>query len=156
MIHDLYGLRLLFGNPSRIVSTDVWQKGRAVTTNLEYPSGARCIASWVDLPDLWDFKETLEIYGNDRRVILTYPTGFSRGQLSRVTLQHIDSDGRHITEEPAIDWASPFVRELEHFHDCIANGATCRTPMADARDDIQLVINITQAYINGSPVDFES
>lgn len=154
MIHDLYGLRLLFGNPSRIVSTDVWQNGRAVSTNLEYPSGARCIASWVDLPDLWDFKETLEIYGDDRRVILTYPTGFSRGQLSRVTLQHIDENGRHVTEEPAIDWASPFVRELEHFHDCVVEGAACHTPMADARQDIQLVINITQAYINGAPVKF--
>tara|TARA_B100001123_G_scaffold31552_1_gene33218 strand:- start:996 stop:2096 length:1101 start_codon:yes stop_codon:yes gene_type:complete len=154
MIHDLYGLRMLFGNPSRIVSTDAWKNGLAVTTNLEYPSGARCIASWVDLPDLWDFKETLEVYGDDRRVILTYPTGFSRGQLSHLTLHSIDARGRTVREEPAIDWASPFVRELEHFHDCIVSGATCRTPISDARDDIQLVINITKAYVNGTPVSF--
>jgi predicted dehydrogenase len=154
MIHDLYGLRMLFGNPSRIVSTDAWKDGRAVTTNLEYPSGARCVASWVDLPDLWDFKETLEVYGDDRRVILTYPTGFSRGQLSHLTLQRIDSNGRTISEEPAIDWASPFVRELEHFYDCIVNGTSCRTPIADARHDIQLVINITQSYVSGAPVVF--
>lgn len=156
MIHDLYGLRRLFGNPTRIVSTDAWQDGRAVTTNLEYPSGARCIASWVDLPDLWDFKETLEIYGDDRRVILAYPTGFSRGQLSQVTIQRIDANGRTVSETPAIEWTSPFVRELEHFHDCVANGVACRTPMTEARDDIQLVINITQAYVNGAPAEFGS
>ena len=78
LIHDLYGLRILFGNPKRIVSTDVWNNGRALSTVLEYPNGSRCIASWVDLPNLWDFKETLEIYGADKRIILAYPTGFSR------------------------------------------------------------------------------
>jgi predicted dehydrogenase len=154
MIHDIYGLRTVMGNPERIVSTEVWQEGRAVSTVLEYAAGARCIATWIDLPDLWDFKETLEIYGGDKRVILSYPTGFSRGQLSQVTVQEIDSAGRTNARHPAVEWESPFVRELRHFHDCITNGVTCRTPVAAALDDIRLVINITQAYLTQSPVAF--
>ena len=154
MIHDIYGLRTVMGNPSRVVSTEVWQKGRAVSTVLEYASGARCIATWIDLPDLWDFKETLEIYGDGKRVILSYPTGFSRGQLSEVTIQEIDSKGRTNARHPAIEWESPFVRELRHFHDCITSGAACRTPVKAALDDIRLIINITTSYLNKSPVEF--
>ncbi|HAA76739.1 TPA: hypothetical protein DCE37_16640, partial [Candidatus Latescibacteria bacterium] len=133
--------------------TDVWKDGRAVSTVLEYESGARCIATWIDLPNLWDFKETLEIYGDDKRVILSYPTGFSRGQLSEVVVQEIDEKGRTNARKPAVEWESPFVAELRHFHDCIANGTTCRTPVKDALDDIALIINITESYLKGGPVE---
>jgi predicted dehydrogenase len=146
MIHDLYGMRTMLGMPSRIVCTDIWFDGRAFTMTLEYPNGARCVASWVDLPELWDFKETLEVYGDRKRVIVSYPTGFSRGILSTVTVQGIDEQGVTYRQEPAIDWESAFVRELRHFHDCVVNGAPCRTPVASARDDIQLIIQVIESY----------
>ncbi len=152
MIHDLYGLRDLLGMPVRVVSTEIWQAGRAFTTILEYTNGARCVATWIDLPDLWDFKETLEIYADDKRVLLSYPTGFSRGILSTLAVQEIHADGTHGVRRPAVDWESAFVRELRHFHDCIANGVDCRTSVFDARDDIALIIAITRSYIQKQPI----
>jgi predicted dehydrogenase len=146
MIHDLYGLRVMLGQPGRVVNTEIWQEGRAVTTTLAYPNGARCVATWVDLPDLWDFQETLEVYGDNKRVIVSYPTGFARGLLSTVTIQGIDADGVTYRKEPAIDWEAAFVRELRHFHDCIVNGASCRTPVESAREDIALIIDIVKRY----------
>ena len=156
MILDLYGLRTVMGNPKRVVNTDVWQEGRAISTILEYGTGARCIATWIDLPNLWDFKETLEIYGDDKRVILSYPTGFSRGQLSQVTVQEIDASGRTNRREPAVEWESPFVAELKHFHDCVVNGVECRTPVKEALDDISLIIDITQSYLDNASVEFRA
>ena len=152
MIHDLYGLRDLLGMPVRVVSTEIWQAGRAFTTILEYTNGARCVATWIDLPDLWDFKETLEIYADDKRVLLSYPTGFSRGILSTLAVHEIHADGTHGVRRPAVDWESAFVRELRHFHDCIANGVDCRTSVFDARDDIALIIAITRSYIQKQPI----
>ena len=149
MIHDLYGMRVMLGIPSQVVSTDIWQEGRAVTMTLAYPNGSRCVASWVDLPDLWDFKETLEVYGDDRRVIVSYPTGFSRGILSTVTIQGVDAQGTTYRHEPAIDWESAFVRELRHFHACITDGTPCRTPIEEARNDIALIIDIIKRYQQG-------
>ena len=146
MIHDIYGMRMMLGMPSRVVSTEIWREGRAITYVLEYPGGYRCVASWVDLVDLWDFKETLEIYGDGKRVILSYPTGFSRGQLSRVTIQGIDTTGTSYRSEPAIAWDNAFVQELRHFHACITTGATCHTSIASARDDIALIIDIIRCY----------
>ena len=151
MIHDLYGLRVLFGVPSRIVSTDIWADGRAYSTNLEYPEGHRCLATWVDLPDLWDFHETLEVYGARKRVIVKYGTGFSR-TLSTVTIQELDDEGRTVRRQPELDWESPFRRELRHFHESIVTGATPRSPVASVRDDTALIIDITRAYLSGAPI----
>ena len=145
-IHDLYGLRVLLGVPSAVVSTEIWRDGRAVTFTLQYPDGARCVATWIDLPDLWDFRETLEVYGDRRRVLLSYPTGFARGILSQVVVQGTDEHGTAYRTEPAVDWESPFLRELRHFHDCIVARVPCRTPLAAARDDIGLIIDIVKRY----------
>ncbi|MCY3707415.1 MAG: hypothetical protein OXG26_00880, partial [Caldilineaceae bacterium] len=146
MIHDLYGLREIMGLPVEVSHTEIWQEGRAVTFTLVYENGARCVGTWIDLPDLWDFKETLEIYGDDKRVVVAYPTGFSKGILSTVTVQGIDSEGTTYRTEPYIDWDSAFVRELRHFHDCIANGKASRTSLEHARKDVKLIIDIIGAY----------
>jgi predicted dehydrogenase len=104
------------------------------------------VASWVDLPELWDFQETLEVYGDRKRVIVSYPTGFSRGILSTVTVQGIDAAGVTYRKEPAIAWESAFVREMRHFHACITQDATCRTPVESARDDIRFIIDVIEAH----------
>lgn len=148
VIHDLYGLRVMLGQPSGVVSTEVWNEGRAISTVLEYPGGARCVATWVDLPGLWDFKETLEVYGDSGRAVVSYPTGFARGILSTVTVQGVDADGTAFRKEPAVAWESAFVRELRHFHDCIRRGTPCRTPAASAREDVALIIDIIKTYQN--------
>jgi len=151
MIHDLYGLRVLFGTPVRIANTEVWQEGKALTTTLEYGSGFRCVATWVDLPELWDFYETLEVYGSRKRVIVSYATGFSRNQ-SSLTIQGIDPDGTSYRKQPALEWESPFRRQLRHFHASIVSDTPNRCPLAACRDDISLVIDITRAYINQAPL----
>ncbi|MEZ4736126.1 MAG: Gfo/Idh/MocA family oxidoreductase [Caldilineaceae bacterium] len=153
MIHDLYGMRTMLGVPNKIASTDIWFDGRAVTMTLEYPNGARCVATWVDLPDLWDFQESLEIYGDNKRVIVEYPTGFARGPLSKVTIQGIDANGTTYKQEPAIDWETAFSREMRHFYDCVRNGAPCRAPVASARDDIALIIDIIKCYQAQAPLE---
>ena len=68
-------------------------------------------------------------------------------------VQEIDEKGLTNARKPAVEWESPFVAELRHFHDCIANGTTCRTPVKDALDDIALIINITESYLKGGPVE---
>ena len=148
MIHDIYGLRLMAGQPKEVVSTEIWNQGRAINTLLAYPNGARCAASWIDLPKVWEFTETLEVYGDTARTLLTYPSGFARGVLSQVTIHGIDSEGRSFRREPAVEWEIAFVRELRHFHACITEGIPCRTPVDEARKDIQLVIDIVKAYLD--------
>ena len=148
MIHDLYGLRMLFGQPTRVVSTEVWNGGMGVTTILEYSSGARCAATWVELSGIKEFVETLEVYGDDRGAILSYPTGFARGIPSTLEIRGVDADGRSFRQQPFVDWEIPFVRQLRHFHACITQGVECKTSLESARRDVALIIDIVRAYLD--------
>jgi predicted dehydrogenase len=145
MIHDLYGLRQLFGPPDRVASTEIWNGGLGITTVLAWEGGPRCAATWVELERIRHFRETLEVYSADRGVILSYPTGFSRGMLSEVTIRGVDGAGQTFEQHPGVDWENPFVAELRHFHACVTRGEACRTPLSEARHDVQLVVDITQA-----------
>ncbi len=153
LIHDLYSLQTMLGAPSAVVSTEIWNNFRAITTILEYPNGAQCVVSRVDLNTLWDFKETLEVYSDNKRVILSYPMGFSRRVLAKLTVQGIDADGTSFRKEPAIPWESPFTHELRHFHECITRGTPSHSSIAHARHDVALIIDITRSYITQAPVN---
>jgi predicted dehydrogenase len=146
MIHDIGNLHGLFGPPKRVLSSEIWLDGRAVNTVLEYASGARAVCSWVDLPELWDFKETLEVYGSRERVLVSFPTGFSRGLPSYVTLQGMDPDRTSWRRE--YSWHdNPFKLELQHFGACIRSGEQPSTPGRDAVADIELVANIVRTFL---------
>ena len=114
--------RAMLGVPEAVASTELWNGGRGITTILEYPNEVRLVYTWAAIPGLWDFKETLEVYGDTKRVIVKYPTGFSRGLLSTVTVHEIEADGTTVLKEPAIVWESAFSREIRHFHTCITEG----------------------------------
>ena len=143
MIHDIGNLHGLFGPPQRVVSAEIWQDGRAVSTLLDYGDERRAVASWVDLPELWDFKETLEVYGSRERVLVSFPTGFSRGLPSYVTWHGMDVDRTPWRRE--YSWHdNPFKLELQHFGQCIRSGQPPLTSGRDAIADIQLVGEIVR------------
>ena len=145
MIHDIGNLHGMFGTPTRIVSAELWAGGHGISAILEYPNEIRCVASWVDLPDLWDFKETLEVYGSRERVLLSFPTGFSVGLATEVVVQGIDGDGLAWKKQVAVPHESPFLREIVHFHDCVVNSKTPETPGSETIADIGLVRDIILA-----------
>jgi hypothetical protein len=128
MIHDIGNLAGCFGPPERVVSTEIWADGRALSTVLQYSGDRRAICSWVDLPDLWDFDETLEVYGSRERVHVSFPSGFARGLPTQVTLLGMD-DG--LPWRKQYSWHdNPFKREIQHFRECILNGRQPSTPAA--------------------------
>ncbi len=146
MIHDIGNLHGMFGPPARVLSSEIWLDGRAVSTVLDYGNERRAVASWVDLPELWDFKETLEVYGSRERVLVSFPTGFSRGLPSYVTLHGMDADRTPWRREYA--WHdNPFKLELQHFGECIRSGQAPITPGREAVADIQLVGDIVRTYL---------
>src|SRR5439155_22075878 len=143
MIHDIGNLHGLFGPPARVRSSEIWLDGRAVSTVLDYGNERRAVASWVDLPELWDFRETLEVYGSRERVLGSFPTGLSRGLPSYVTWHGMDVDRTPWRRE--YSWHdNPFKLELQHFGQCIRSGQPPLTSGRDAIADIQLVGEIVR------------
>ncbi len=146
MIHDIGNLHGMFGPPDRVLSSEIWLDGRAVSTVLEYADGKRAVCSWVDLPELWEFKETLEVYGSRDRVIASFPTGFARGLPSYVWVHGMDADRTAWRKE--YQWHdNPFKIELMHFGECIREGKQPITTGRDAIADIQLVGDIVKTYL---------
>lgn len=147
MIHDIGNLHGLFGPPSRVLSTEIWADGRAISTTLEYADGKRAVCTWVDLPELWDFKETLEVYGSRERVLVSFPTGFARGLPSIVTLHGMDADRTPWRKE--LTWHdNPFKLEIQHLRHCVLSGTAPITDGRSAIQDIALVRDIVLAYLN--------
>ncbi|MDP6182850.1 MAG: Gfo/Idh/MocA family oxidoreductase [Gammaproteobacteria bacterium] len=150
LIHDIGNLHGLFGPPERVMHTEIWLRGKAVSTMLEYKNGIRALMNWIDLPELWDFEETLAVYGSRERVIVSFPTGFSRGLPTDVTVMEIDGDlnpsKRHL------QWhENAFKNELVHFGDCMTNGLEPTTPGHEVIDDVALVREIVRAWPGTGP-----
>jgi predicted dehydrogenase len=146
MIHDIGNLHGLFGPPARVLSSEIWAEGRGISTVLEYPGDKRAVCTWVDLPELWDFRETLEVYGARERVLATFPTGFARGLPSTVTLHGMDADRTPWRRE--LSWhENPFLLELREFRRCVVEGAPVVTDGRGAVHDVALVRDIVLAYL---------
>jgi predicted dehydrogenase len=146
MIHDIGNLHGLFGPPARVVTSEIWAEGRGISTVLEYSGETRAVCTWVDLPELWDFRETLEVYGSRERVLATFPTGFARGLPSTVTLHGMDADRTPWRKE--FSWHdNPFLLELREFRKCVLEGATVETDGRSAVHDVALVRDIVLAYL---------
>ena len=95
MIHDIGNLHGIFGTPTRIVSAEIWADGHGISTILEYPGEIRCLASWVDLPDLWDFKETLEVYGSANACCFLSQPVFRWASRPRLSSREATKTARH-------------------------------------------------------------
>jgi predicted dehydrogenase len=147
MIHDIGNLSGLFGPPLRVVSTELWAEGRGINTVIEYPHDRRAICSWVDLPELWEFTETLELYGRRDRVRVSFPSGFARGMMSTVNVHGMEPDGRPWRKE-LVFHDNPFRLELLHFRECVQAGKQPITPGREAVADIKLVADIVRAYLD--------
>jgi predicted dehydrogenase len=146
MIHDIGNLHGLFGPPACVLSAEIWAEGRGISTVLEYPGERRAVCTWVDLPELWDFRETLEVYGSRERVLATFPTGFARGLPSTVTLHGMDADRTPWKKE--FSWhENPFLVELREFRKCALEGDTVITDGRSAVHDVALVRDIVLAYL---------
>ena len=147
LIHDIGNLSGLFGPPERVVSAEFWEAGNCITTTLEYGAGFRAIASWIDLPDLQTYVETIGVYGSRERVVIGFPTGFSIGLPTDVAHHGMGEDDHPYVKHLA--WQeNPFRLELLKFHECITQGTEPITPVRAAVADIRLAGEIVRAAMN--------
>lgn len=142
MLHDLnvvHGVLERLGEPMppAVVSGDWWHEGRAVAGSIRLANGARGDLVWVQMLDTFEYRETISFFFGDSVRTLTFPSPWLR-QFPTV-YRRSEADGRTNVARVATSYSESFVRELVHFHDCVANGVTCRTPPEQARLDIDVL-----------------
>ena len=150
LLHDLnvvHGLLEAMGEPlpAQVVAGDWWQEGRCVYGAMRLANGARADGAWIQLLDTFEYRETVSFFFADSVRTLEFPSPWLRQHPT--VYRRSGADGRSDDVRIAQSYDEPFVRELRHFHACIAEGTPCRTPPEQARLDIDV---LTQMFLAAS------
>jgi predicted dehydrogenase len=148
MVHDVnvvHGLLERLGEPlpARVVDAAWWNGGRSITGSLVLANGARWDNAWIQLLDLREYQEQVALYFRDSLRQLTFPSPWLKQTPTRYERSEADRLDRSVRVFESHREA--FVRELEHFHECITRGVECRTPPEQARVDIEVLTEMFRA-----------
>jgi predicted dehydrogenase len=142
MVHDVnvvHGLLERLGEPlpARVVGAAWWNGGRSITGSLALANGARWDNAWIQLLDIREYQEQVSLYFRGSVRQLTFPSPWLKQTPTRY--ERSEADGLDRAARVFESHREAFVRELEHFHDCVTRGVECRTPPEQARLDIDVL-----------------
>jgi hypothetical protein len=142
LVHDVnlvHGLLERFGEPlpGEVVDGDWWNGGAAVTGSVRLANGARWDSAWIQLLDIFEYRESVSFFFAEEVHSLTFPSPWLK---QSPTLYEVSRarDGARVTESFE-SYEESFARELVHFHDCVTRGVECRTPPQQARLDMDVL-----------------
>ena len=145
--HDLSALREMLGLPLRVLYAAADPTGRCVTAALDYGDFVCHLEVGVDRLPRYD--TTLEVFGAREVVRVTFDTPYVRHLPVTATVTEATGDGpdargvavRHL--HPA--WEDQYALEWLAFESHIHQGTLPKTSPADARHDVELILQIQSA-----------
>jgi len=152
LCHDVNALRGLIGEPAAVAHTEIWDQGQCFSTTLRYASGARASLTWTYLADLRHYDEEIACFADGARVRIVFPSPFLRNVATRVFVEGSEPladrpESATWEKEVTVSYHEAFKEELLHFHDCVVNGRTPLTSLADSRADLALIHEIARAAL---------
>jgi predicted dehydrogenase len=102
-----------------------------------FEDGLRWTLAWLHLPGLGDFRERIELFGRAGIRSLEFPAPYLRRSPATYAWSRPGRGGNATGTLRA--WEDAYERQLRHFHACITEGETCRTPPEQARRDLALL-----------------
>ena len=131
LIHQVYMLFGLMGEPEKVISTDIWRDGFSIHAVIQYPNDVRCQMDWHFLSHLKDYSEEYAFYGNHDRVLLNFPSPYYRNFPSPVTIQGGDGE-LSWKKEVTVSHGEAFENELLAFYDNVVNNKKPISSLDDA------------------------
>jgi predicted dehydrogenase len=147
LLHDLNVVHAMLARlgeplPAQVVAGDWWNEGRAVYGGMRLQNGARVDGAWIQLLDTFEYRETIQFMFAEEVHTLEFPSPWLKQ--GPTVYRRSRRDGRADETVVRTSFDEAFSRELRHFHSCIVEGETCRTPPEDARLDIEV---LTQMFL---------
>jgi predicted dehydrogenase len=142
LLHDLnvvHGMLDRLGEPlpAQVVAGDWWNEGRAVYGALRLQNGARVDATWIQLLATFEYRETIQFMFADQVHTLEFPSPWLK---QHPTVYRRSRKAGRLDDVRIVNaYDESFSRELRHFHSCIVDGTSCRTPPEGARLDIDVL-----------------
>jgi predicted dehydrogenase len=152
LVHEINAVRGVLGEPTRLDHVDLREASLTVLLTFERTPVA---IHWLDLPGISRYLMEFAVYGDDRRVTLSFPSPFLRNSPTMLAVEGgtVGTPSSFRTEE-LTSYESAFRRELEVFHDAVVGGAPPPTDGADGLRDIALCTAVITAARERLPVDF--
>jgi predicted dehydrogenase len=141
--HDINALRGLFGAVERIDYVDLFADGRYATAQFTYEGGVQCVLETGDSDRKW-FEEFVRVDGPDGMVEVDFSNPFIRNTPTELRVRQGKEELSETVHTPSYD--EPFKRELEHFLRCLEGDAEVRTPLSEAREDLQVIVDLFRTY----------
>jgi len=147
LVHDVnlvHGLLERIGEPApgEVIDGDWWNEGFAVTGSVRLSSGGRWDSAWIQLLDIYEYREVVSFFFKEEVHTLTFPSPWLKQSPTRYVRSEAEESARSVRVVESHE--ESFARELLHFHDCINGIAECRTPPEQARLDMDV---LTQMFL---------
>lgn len=141
--HDVNALRGLFGAVDTIDYVDILADGRYALAHLTYEDGTDCVLESGDSDRKW-FEESIRVDGPDGMVKLEFSNPFIKNTPTELRTRQGTTTLTDTVRTPS--YAEPFKRELEHFIQCTKGNRSVQTPFTEARDDLNLIVDLFRSY----------
>jgi predicted dehydrogenase len=147
--HDINALRGIFGDPKRVLRTEIWSNGSFVVSLLDY-GYAKCVFEFGRTNHKW-WDEEITAYSDEKNVSVIFPSPFLKNAPTIVRV----IEGSEITVETTIKdaYEEAFRRELDHFVKCIEKNEKPLTDAEDAKRDLIILSSIIENYRNKEPIE---
>ena len=117
---------------------------------LRCPGDARCVLTWVNLPDLRHYSQELAFYGPADRVTIRFPSPFLRNEPTTLLVEGME-DGTAWETSLIVSYEEAFKRELVHFHECIVEGRAPLMSGQEGRQDLIVLQAMARTMMSGQP-----
>jgi predicted dehydrogenase len=144
-IGEVPALGGLFGPPSEVLFTELWDNGKSLTTTFSYPGETRAVLTWTFLDDLRHYDEEIAVMAPDARVRIRFPSPYFRNMPTPVLIEGMEGEANW-TRSVTVSYEEAFKEELRHFHHCVTTGARPETDGHVGRQDIAVGFDIYDAY----------
>lgn len=140
-VHDVnlvHGLLDAAGlSAPRAAASRCWAEGQATSATLELDDGAVATLTWLLMRGGNEYREVVRAFLPDGVASLTFPAPYTKQNAATYERRAAASAGHATTTFSSI--GDSYVKELQHFHDCVVGGAPCATPPRQALADVTLV-----------------
>ena len=130
--------------PLRAVDSGHWADGKAANIAFRMEDGTAWQCAWLLLEGLEEFRETASFHFAGAIHRLHFSAPYLREHATVHEVVSADGGSERLTRTARI--ADAYRAQLEHFHACIVEGATCRTPPEQARLDL---VALRDAFLAG-------
>jgi len=144
IVHQINALRGVLGDPVAVESAHVWQDGFAQSSLSRFADDVRAAITWVSLPGLKHYEETIRFVGPRGRVTLVFPSPYLRHMPTPLSIERMDGDDL-VIESRTVSYEEAFRAELYELRRCIVEGDRPETDSDDAIGDAKWITAIARA-----------